>query len=277
MDNDQNKWVECQEMIKQQLQLDWVWPTWFKPVSFESYDAQKRTILLQVPSVYVFEFLDRCYGKLIRQVISRIFAQGENVTVNYRILQNYDGAAVDFTLSPTQHVPTFSIPDAENKLKDQLQIRLGKYQWLPAYDKVVDWLSNNKGRGLLCLGTSGLGKSVICRDILPVIFGRDICTVKADELYNQIEDLVSKRCIIIDGLGTEDKKRFGQPDRSFYKLCDTAERNGILLIITTNLSTTPVSDPRYPESILQRYGKDVTSRLSSLVRAVEFEGKDMRI
>ena len=141
----------------------------------------------------------------------------------------------------------------------------------------MEWLSNHKGRGLLCLGTSGLGKSVICRDILPVIFGRDICTVKADELYNQIEDLVSKRCIIIDGLGTEDKKRFGQPDRSFYKLCDTAERNGILLIITTNLSTTPVSDPRYPESILQRYGKDVTSRLSSLVRAVEFEGKDMRI
>ena len=44
-----------------------------------------------------------------------------------------------------------------------LQARFGDNAvWLPEYQQIVDWLSDNKGDGLLVIGDSGLGKSVIC-------------------------------------------------------------------------------------------------------------------
>ena len=100
--------------------------------------------------------------------------------------------------------------------------------------------------------------------------------VKATEMRAKVNDLLKERIVIIDGLGREPAKYYGNPDDSFYQLCDAAEQNGNLLIITTNLSTTPVNDPRYPLSIQERYGNEVISRLRSIVRAIEFKGKDMR-
>jgi DNA replication protein DnaC len=152
----------------------------------------------------------------------------------------------------------------------------GRAKWLPCYDQVAQWLNDNKGRGLLCIGTSGLGKTLICERILPVILGSKIKTVTADALHEHIDDLLKERAVIIDDLGKEPAKRYGQPDTSFYKLCDAAERNGILLIITTNLSTRQVNNPLYPSSIEERYGADVISRLRATTRVVMFEGQDLR-
>jgi histidinol-phosphate/aromatic aminotransferase/cobyric acid decarboxylase-like protein len=52
----------------------------------------------------------------------------------------------------------------------------------------------------------------------------------------------------------------------FYELCDAAESRGILLIISTNLSTNSVKNPLYPHSIQERYGMDVISRLRANCR-----------
>jgi hypothetical protein len=115
--------------------------------------------------------------------------------------------------------------------------------------------------------------------ILPVILGRKIKTVSASDMNTQIEDLLKERAIIIDDLGKEPAKLYGQPDTSFYKLCNAAEQRGILLIITTNLATTPVSEANrsmFPLSIQERYGNDVLSRLRATTTVVGFSGDDMR-
>jgi DNA replication protein DnaC len=275
----QEQWQQCQEKIQQQLQQKnsdpWVYATWFQPVMFESFDPQKRQLLLTVPSTYVYEFIEHYYVRLMSLVIAEVYGKG--VDLRYRILQNGDGAPVDFIRTPQYQVPAFQIPDAANRLRTELTKRLGdRLQWLPAYDKVASWLSNNKGRGLLCVGTTGLGKSLICRDILPLIFQQSIVCVDASEIHKRLDELTRQRCVIVDDLGKEDVKVFGQVDHSFYKLCDAAERLGILLIITTNFSTNHVNDPRYPANILDRYGNEVASRLRSLIRTIEFEGPDMR-
>ena len=275
----QEQWQQCQEKIQQQLQQKnsdpWVYATWFQPVMFESFDPQKRQLLLTVPSTYVYEFIEHYYVRLMSLVIAEVYGKG--VDLHYRILQNGDGAPVDFIRTPQYQVPAFQIPDAANRLRTELTKRLGdRLQWLPAYDKVASWLSNNKGRGLLCVGTTGLGKSLICRDILPLIFQQSIVCVDASEIHKRLDELTRQRCVIVDDLGKEDVKVFGQVDHSFYKLCDAAERLGILLIITTNFSTNHVNDPRYPANILDRYGNEVASRLRSLIRTIEFEGPDMR-
>jgi DNA replication protein DnaC len=99
------------------------------------------------------------------------------------------------------------------------------------------------------------------------------------EMTTHIDELLKERAVIIDGLGTEPVHAMVNYNRRtpFFELCDAAERNGILLIITTNLSTTPVDDPLYPLSIEERYGSDVLSRLITTTKLVIFEGPNLRM
>ena len=42
-------------------------------------------------------------------------------------------------------------------------------EWLPEYDEISDWLHDNKGKGLLCIGDSGRGKTFITNKIISPI------------------------------------------------------------------------------------------------------------
>lgn len=276
MEDYKEKWHQCQQLMQQQLKDPWLWPTWFQPVTFERYDPQQHTLLLQVPSTYVYEFIEHYYVRLVKWAITEAF--GDGVALQYRIRQNDGGRPVDFTLDAAASRTFIKVTDAAGLLKAEMAKRVnGDLQWLPAYDRVARWLTDNKGRGLLCVGTSGLGKSLICRDVLPVILRqRGVLQCQATDMARRIDELLKARCVIIDDLGKEDAKHYGQIDRSLYRLCDAAERQGLLLVITTNLSTTTVPDPRYPDSIEHRYGPEALSRLSTLVTSVLFEGPDLR-
>ena len=82
--------------------------------------------------------------------------------------------------------------------------------------------------------------------------------------------------MIIDDLGKEPRRQYGNVDNSFFELCNNAERTGHLLIITTKLSTTPSDRALYPESIQERYGAEVLDRLKSITRMVRLEGESLR-
>ena len=124
----------------------------------------------------------------------------------------------------------------------------------------------------------GLGKTLICEKILPVILGRKIKTVNARDMGAQIDELVKERAVIVDDLGKEpvEYKNYGNVRKPFFELCDAAERNGILLIINTNLSPQGVNNPLYPDSIEHRYGREVLDRLHTIVKAVLFRGDSLR-
>ena len=97
-------------------------------------------------------------------------------------------------------------------------------------------------------------------------------------MNSRIDDLLKEKCIIVDDLGKEpvETRTYGNRRTPFFELCNAAEQQGKLLIINTNLSTTPTRDTRYPTSIKERYGEAVLSRLRATVHVVIFEGKDMR-
>lgn len=255
-----------------------IFNTWFVHLSVDTYDEKNKAIVLRVPSVYVYEYLEMYQQKALQWLLSGIIKDGWKL--RYRILQNADGHAADYTLNPRTHRQHFKLTDAAARLRTELAKNVNReLQWLPAYDDIAWWLSDNRGRGLLCMGTSGLGKTVICRHVLPALLQQPgIVQCHATDMARRIDELLNARCVIIDNLGKEDTKYFGQADHSFFKICEAAEQQGTLLIVTTNLTTTPVqSEYRhlYPCSIEERYGREVLSRLHSIVLPVFFQGKSM--
>lgn len=286
MGNEQQQWAQCLQMIKERIGNERVYNTWFADISLERYDEQENTITMRVPSKYVYEYLEQYCVKLLAQVLANCFKP--DLQLRYRILrepsftevaeylrqQGYD------SLKDPYHI---AIPNGRKRLEDGLRYFMGeKAQWLPCYDNVVDWMTDNKGRGLLCFGTPGTGKTLVCTKILPVILGnggRPIPCVDASDVKSHLDELMRERIVIIDDLGKEPRKHFGNTDNSFFELCNNAERTGSLLIITTNLSTTPVSQQyreRYPQSIQERYGVEVLDRLKVITKTARFEGKSMR-
>lgn len=274
----ENKWKECLEMIRQQIKDEWVVPTWFEPIVCESYDSEARVLMLSVPSKYVVEFIEHYYVRLMQQVITRVY--GEGVTLQYRLqAPQADVSAITHQPSPVAQTNHLTIANAKERMLKGLQHFLGDdAKWLPEYDEIADWLSDNRGRGLLLIGTSGLGKSLICQKILPVLLGEVVDVVNAREMGQVLDVLLQRRCVIIDNLGSEPVSEMVnyRKRRPFFELCDAAEQRGLLLIINTTLSTTRVRNPLYPQSIQERYGNEVLDRLRATTRVVELRGKSMR-
>ena len=283
---DYNKlWEDCLAMIREKYgdKFRHWYDVWYGDVRFESYDHDTHVLLIQVPSQYVYEYLEMNGAKDIRWATHEVFK--DSITLNYRILREPTFAEVATYLQQQGYDSRkdpyhIRIDNARKRMEDGLHYFLkDQAQWLPGYDKIADWLADNKGRGLLCVGTTGRGKSLLCQQILPVILGnggRPIASIAATDLKSRLDELLHEKIVIIDDLGKEPRKYFGNVDNSFFELCNNAERTGNLLIITTNLSTTPSDRALYPDSIQERYGAEVLDRLKSITRMVRLEGESLR-
>jgi chromosomal replication initiator protein len=76
-------WEECLRLIEANVS-EQQYKTWFAPIVFESYSEAEQTLLVQVPSPYVYEYLEQYYVGLLSKVLARVF--GTSVKLNYRIV-----------------------------------------------------------------------------------------------------------------------------------------------------------------------------------------------
>jgi chromosomal replication initiator protein DnaA len=76
-------WDDCLRLIKANVS-EQQFKTWFAPLVFESYSEAENDLLVQVPSPYIYEYLEQYYVGLLSKVILRVF--GPNVSLRYRIL-----------------------------------------------------------------------------------------------------------------------------------------------------------------------------------------------
>ena len=76
-------WDNCLHLIKENV-TEQQYKTWFEPIVFENYREDTRTLLVQVPSMYVYEYLEEYYVGLLSKVISRCFGQGAKL--QYRVV-----------------------------------------------------------------------------------------------------------------------------------------------------------------------------------------------
>lgn len=300
MEDYQQRWNQCLQLIREWLPKDvkgtiksddaeWVYQTWFAPITFESFDPKTGQLKLRVPDIHVCEYIEHYRMTIWSWALHRIF--GKEMRLDYKIMSSAPSQTECYLKSALPHERLhFTIPDARQRLEAELRrIVGGNYQWLHekvqsgydiGYEKIVDWLTDNKGKGLLFVGPTGVGKSMMCCDILPAIIGgkdsNKIPVVKAEDMRSRLDELKRARCVVIDDLGKDKRKYYGEVDNSFFDLCEASVQGGPLLIINTLLSTTPVNSSLYPDSIQNRYGIEVLDRLASITTMVRYSGKSLR-
>lgn len=76
-------WDNCLQLIRENV-TEPQYRTWFAPIVFEKYDETSQTLLVQVPSMYVYEYLEQHYVALLSKVLCRCF--GSSIQLNYRIV-----------------------------------------------------------------------------------------------------------------------------------------------------------------------------------------------
>ena len=166
-----------------------------------------------------------------------------------------------------------SIPNAADVLRRGVAFFVGEmYKWLPEYEKVAQWLKNNQNRGLLCYGSCGRGKSVICCKVLPVLLShyhdKIITVVDAQTMNDRLDEVKRNHLLCIDDVGTESVSvNYGNKRMAFSEIVDEAEKKGKLLVITTNLSLSELKD---------KYGERTFDRLKSITTPVLFKGESLR-
>lgn len=179
----------------------------------------------------------------------------------------------DFGFNPNPDLVNIHIPNSkENITKGLSYFTGGGFTWLDEYDDIAAWCENNNGRGLLIMGNCGLGKTLICGKILPILINnycqKVIYITNAQLLNKDIDFILKKHLIYIDDIGTENiSVKFGERRLPFAELVDEAEKKGKLLIITTNLT---------PEEIEEKYGTRTIDRLHAITKAVKLSGKSFR-
>lgn len=79
--------------------------TWFKPMVFESFNTDTKTILVQVPSPFVYEYIEENYVDLLRKVLRRTFCEGIRLT--YRVVTDKEHKLTqDIEADPTNTAAT---------------------------------------------------------------------------------------------------------------------------------------------------------------------------
>ncbi len=79
----QELWNRCLHLIKQNV-TEQTYKTWFEPIVFESYDETLSTVLVQVPSPYIYEYLEQYYVRLMAWALNNSFKA--NVKLTYRLV-----------------------------------------------------------------------------------------------------------------------------------------------------------------------------------------------
>jgi DNA replication protein DnaC len=144
--------------------------------------------------------------------------------------------------------------------------------WKKEYEEIASWLSDNQGKGLFVNGSCGLGKTMICGKIIPIILNcmcqKVVKTIDAQTMNDDIDTLKRYKLLMIDDVGIErESVKYGNRRQAFAELVDNAERTGNLLIITSNLNG---------DEIIQKYGARTADRLGAITKGVEITGESLR-
>lgn len=173
--------------------------------------------------------------------------------------------------------PRIAIPNARQELEDAMTAILSsmgeQLVWLPEYNRVADWLSDNHGKGLFMFGNCGRGKSLLARYAIPAIiraFSRRIVSVvDCGSQQVNIDEILRRKLIVLDDVGVEvDRIDYGTRRNIVVEAINKAQDDpATMLIMSSNLSGDAIRD---------RYGDRIYDRVKYLCYRVAFNGQSLR-
>lgn len=82
-DNSHTLWESSLQLVRQHVAAQ-TFESWIAPIVFESFDEAKSTVLVQVPSMYFYEYLEQNYARLICWSLAKTFER--EIKLSYRIV-----------------------------------------------------------------------------------------------------------------------------------------------------------------------------------------------
>jgi DNA replication protein DnaC len=160
----------------------------------------------------------------------------------------------------------------ENCFRYFLSLQEVGFEWLPEYGEIAAWLENSRGLGLFLHGSCGRGKSMLARYVIPAILlkycAKKMTCYDSREMNRLTDEVLSKRLISLDEIGVENVSvDYGNRRDAFFEVMDSVEKEGKLVVVSTNLSG---------EEVLRRYGERVFERIVATTKQVEFKGGSLR-
>lgn len=191
-------------------------------------------------------------------------------------MNNFDTVVSKLTKDGLLRVPEriyFKTDNAKETLQSAMSYFIDNaVQWLPEYNKIAEWLTDNQGKGLFCIGNCGRGKSLICTLALPCILnavhGKIVHVMTAQELNANLNTALTRAIVCIDDIGAEGiANSYGNKIIAVPEMFDNAERTGKLIVATSNLGY---------NDLKEKYGERTIERIISTCKVVQFNGKSLR-
>ncbi len=83
----QQQWEQCCQFIKDIIPAQ-QYDTWFRDITAESFDAQKRTLVLKVKSDFFIDILEQRYQQVVRAAVKKVFGDGIQIYYCYPTVAN---------------------------------------------------------------------------------------------------------------------------------------------------------------------------------------------
>lgn len=280
----QLRWEHCLRIIRDNV-TDQQYKTWFTPITCSSF--QDQTLTLQVPSQFVYEYLEEHYVGLLRSVLNRVYGAGTKLL--YRVqADKTNNITVDLeaTTRPVK-VPVSRPTTAANQAPHPMQATMPQdldpqlntnYNFENFIEGVSNKLPRSVGQAiaehpkqttfnpLFIYGPSGVGKTHLVNAIGTKLKElhpeKRVLYVSAHLFQVQYTDSVRKNTIndfinfyqTIDVLIIDDVQEFAsltKTQNTFFHIFNHLHQNGKQLILTSDRP--PIALQGMEERLLTRF------------------------
>jgi len=262
--------------------------TWFRPIVFESYSAEKKTVLIRVPSHYVYEYLEENYVHLLRKVLRTVY--GEDVQLAYRVLVDKEHQKTQVALSDAADIEPAQKAEGEKKSRrPDIDPQLNSHQ---TFENFIEGESNKLARSvglaiaehpkkhqfnpLFIYGPSGCGKTHLINAIgqktkqlypstrVLYVGARQFQVQYSDAQFtnNNVNDFIHFYQTI-DMLIVDDVQEWEGKSRTlntFFHIFDHLIRNGKRVVLASDRP--PVEMKDMPERMLTRFAGGIITEMT---------------
>ncbi len=287
------RWDEVLALIRDNVTPQ-QYTTWFKPIVFLQYKEADRTVIIQVASRYVSEYLEGNYVELFRHVLRQVF--GEHTQLQYfvpkPISEEITNPIQTQTETQTGEVGTTQqsqerTPKGNTQAQQRLDPRLNPRQTFDNYIEgasnklprsvgvsIAEHPNNSKFNPMFIYGPPGCGKTHLINAIGVHVYNRypnkRVLYVTARQFEVQYTNAVMHKNIndfilfyqTIDVLIVDDVQEWeGKPgtQNTFFHIFNHLFRNGRRIIMASDRSPAELKDIN--ERLLSRFSCGLTAEL----------------